>query len=92
MVLLELNEIEMQMSSIGKYDIEIIFFKERLINLLLISKTLDSSIISNVENDKLICLSQYNNLNILCSLPSDIRGSGKVRNFWDGNGERVFNP
>ena len=51
MVLLELNEIEMQMSSIGKYDIEIIFFKERLINLLLISKTLDSSIISNVENE-----------------------------------------
>lgn len=51
MVLLELNEIRLQMSTIGKYDIEIIFFKEKLINLLLISNTLNNNIISSVENE-----------------------------------------
>lgn len=51
MVLLELNEIRIQMSTIGKYDIEIIFFKEKLINLLLISNTLNNRIFSSVENE-----------------------------------------
>ena len=51
MVLLELNEINMKMSSMGKYDVEIIFFKDQLINLLLISNTLNNNIISSVENE-----------------------------------------
>ena len=48
--------------------------------------------ISNDENNKPICLSQHNNLNLLCSLPSDIRRNEKVRNFWDGNGEKGVQP
>ena len=36
--------------------------------------------ISNDENDKPIWLSQRDNLNLLCSLPSDVRRNGNVRN------------
>lgn len=51
MVLLELNEINIEKSTSGRYNIEIIFFKNKLINLLLISKTLESVIFSDVKNN-----------------------------------------
>lgn len=51
MVLVELNEINMEKSSTGSYNIEIIFFKDKLINLLLISNTLEANIIEEVENN-----------------------------------------
>ena len=51
MVLVELNEINMEKSSTGSYNIEIIFFKDKLINLLLINKTLEANIIEEVENN-----------------------------------------
>ena len=35
MVLLEINELNITKSNTGNYDIEIIFFKNRLINLFL---------------------------------------------------------
>ena len=51
MVLLELNELNITKSNTGNYDIEIIFFKNRLINLFLISNTLDGKISENIDNE-----------------------------------------
>ena len=63
MVLYEINELTLNNIDTGTYSLELIFFKENLIHLLLINNTLNNQL-SIYDNDLHLKYINFNGLNI----------------------------